>query len=169
MAVERLEAAGGVIIGRTGLHEFAFGFSSENPWFGPVRNPWNTDQSPGGSSGGSAAAVAAGITPLAIGTDTGGSGAGSGRTVRNLGPEGDARPDPPQWCLSAGRFLDTVGPLGSSVSDLTLAYRAMAGYDAERPVVGTGFRNATTTHHPGERVHASASPSPGSTTAPTEP
>ena len=72
-AVERLEAAGGVIIGRSGLHEFAFGFSSENPWFGPVRNPWNADESTGGSSGGSAAAVSAGIVPLAIGTDTGGS------------------------------------------------------------------------------------------------
>ena len=71
--VSRLEEAGAVVIGRTGLHEFAFGFSSENPHFGPVRNPWDPDTSPGGSSGGSAAAVAAGITPVAIGTDTGGS------------------------------------------------------------------------------------------------
>ena len=71
--VSRLEEAGAVIVGRTGLHEFAFGFSSENPHFGPVRNPWDTATSTGGSSGGSAAAVAAGITPVAIGTDTGGS------------------------------------------------------------------------------------------------
>ena len=71
--VERLEAAGAVVIGRTGLHEFAFGFSSENHWFGPVRNPWDTATSPGGSSGGSAVAVAAGLAGVAIGTDTGGS------------------------------------------------------------------------------------------------
>ena len=71
--VSRLEEAGAVVIGRTGLHEFAFGFSSENPHFGPVRNPWDPGTSPGGSSGGSAAAIAAGITPIAIGTDTGGS------------------------------------------------------------------------------------------------
>mgnify|MGYP000249420199 CR=1 FL=1 len=72
-AVTRLEAADAVMIGRTGLHEFAFGFSSENDWFGPVRNPWDPATSPGGSSGGSAAAVAAGCAPLAVGTDTGGS------------------------------------------------------------------------------------------------
>ncbi|NNJ47984.1 MAG: amidase, partial [Acidimicrobiia bacterium] len=71
--VERLEAAGAIVIGRTGLHEFAFGFSSENHWFGPVRNPWDPSTSPGGSSGGSAAAVAAGLSAVAIGTDTGGS------------------------------------------------------------------------------------------------
>ena len=71
--IKRLEAAGAVIMGRTGLHEFAFGFSSENPWHGAVLNPWNRSTSPGGSSGGSAAAVAAGIVPVALGTDTGGS------------------------------------------------------------------------------------------------
>ena len=71
-AIKRLEEAGAVIIGRTGLHEWAFGFSSENPHFGPVRNPWDPSTSTGGSSGGSGAAVAAGITPISIGTDTGG-------------------------------------------------------------------------------------------------
>ena len=59
--VQRLEAAGAVVVGRTGLHEFAYGFSSENPWFGPVRNPWDHTLSPGGSSGGSAAAVAGSV------------------------------------------------------------------------------------------------------------
>ena len=67
--VERIEAAGGVIVGRTGLHEFAFGFSSENAWWGPVRNPWDPRTSPGGSSGGSAAAVAARLTPVAVGME----------------------------------------------------------------------------------------------------
>ncbi|NIQ57718.1 MAG: hypothetical protein GWN85_30905, partial [Gemmatimonadetes bacterium] len=62
-----------MIVSRTGLHEFAYGFSSENDWFGPVRNPLDASLSPGGSSGGSAAAVGGGQVPVAIGTDTGGS------------------------------------------------------------------------------------------------
>ncbi|MGH8945669.1 MAG: amidase family protein, partial [Acidimicrobiia bacterium] len=72
-SIERMEQAGSVVIGRTGLHEWAFGFSSENPHWGPVRNPWDPQTSPGGSSGGSAVSIAAGITPIALGTDTGGS------------------------------------------------------------------------------------------------
>ena len=71
--VERLGNAGAVIIGRAGLHEFAYGFTSENPWFGPVRNPWDPATSTGGSSGGSGAAVAARLAMVSIGTDTGGS------------------------------------------------------------------------------------------------
>src|SRR3990170_7464533 len=71
--IRRLDQAGAVIIGRTGLHEFAFGFTSENDWFGPVRNPWDPRTSPGGSSGGSAVATAAGLASLALGTRTGGS------------------------------------------------------------------------------------------------
>jgi len=71
--VRQLNDAGSVMIGKTGLHEFAYGITSNNPHFGAVRNPWDTDRIPGGSSGGSAAAVAAGIVPLATGTDTGGS------------------------------------------------------------------------------------------------
>ncbi|MDQ3783275.1 MAG: amidase, partial [Actinomycetota bacterium] len=71
--IGRLRRFGAVPVGRTGLHEFAFGFSSENPWFGAVRNPWDRTISPGGSSGGSGAAVGAGWVPVALGTDTGGS------------------------------------------------------------------------------------------------
>ncbi len=127
-AVERLEAAGGVIIGRSGLHEFAFGFSSENPWFGPVRNPWNADESTGGSSGGSAAAVSAGIVPLAIGTDTGGSVRVPAALCGTWGLKVTHGRIPLSGVFPLAGSLDTVGPLGSSVSDLTLAYRAMAGY-----------------------------------------
>jgi aspartyl-tRNA(Asn)/glutamyl-tRNA(Gln) amidotransferase subunit A len=120
-----------VIVGRTGLHEFAFGFSSENPWFGPVRNPWDPNTSPGGSSGGSAVAVAAGITPLGIGTDTGGSvrvpaamcGAfGLKVTLGRVSTEG-------VFPLCA--TLDTVGPLTACTADLDLCYRVLAGLPTE--------------------------------------
>ena len=71
--VARLRAAGAVLLGKTGLHEWALGLSNNNEHFGPTRNPWDPTRIPGGSSGGSAAALAAGLTPLALGTDTGGS------------------------------------------------------------------------------------------------
>ena len=132
-AVRRLEEAGGVIVGRTGLHEFAFGFSSENVHFGAVRNPWDVDTSPGGSSGGSGAAVGAGITPIAIGTDTGGSVRVPAALCGCYGLKVTYGRIPLDGVFPLVASIDTVGPLANSIENIDLAYRAMSGDDAPEP------------------------------------
>ena len=131
--VRRLGAAGAVIIGRTGLHEFAFGFTSENHWFGAVRNPWDTETSPGGSSGGSAAAVAAGVVPVSIGTDTG----GSVRVPAALCGVFGLKVTHGRVSLSGvyplAPSLDTVGPLATTIDDLAATYLTIAGDDRTDP------------------------------------
>ena len=131
--VDRLEAAGAIIMGRTGLHEFAFGFSSENPWFGPVRNPWDTDLSPGGSSGGSAVAVAAGMSPAAIGTDTGGSVRVPAALCGIVGLKVTHGRIPLTGTFPLAGSLDTVGPLALTTGDTRLLYEAMKGFDRSDP------------------------------------
>ena len=131
--VDRLEAAGAVIIGRTGLHEFAFGFTSENEHFGPVRNPWDTDLSPGGSSGGSAAAVAAGIVPAAIGTDTGGSVRVPAALCGVVGLKVTHGRVPLTGVTPLAPSLDTVGPITRTVADAAAVYAAIAGDDPHDP------------------------------------
>ncbi len=125
--VRRLERAGAVIIGRTGLHEFAFGFSSENPWFGAIRNPWDPATSPGGSSGGSAATVAAGTVPIAIGTDTGGSVRVPAALCGVLGLKVTHGRVPLSGVFPLAASFDTVGPIARSVDDLAATYLAIAG------------------------------------------
>lgn len=125
--VKALEDAGAVIVGRTGLHEWAFGFSSENPHFGAVRNPWDVSTSAGGSSGGSGAAVAAGITPIAIGTDTGGSVRVPAALCGTFGLKVTHGRIPLDGVFPLVPSADTVGPLADSVANLELAYRAMSG------------------------------------------
>jgi aspartyl-tRNA(Asn)/glutamyl-tRNA(Gln) amidotransferase subunit A len=122
-----------VIIGRTGLHEFAFGFSSENHWFGPVRNPWDTNTSPGGSSGGSAVAVAAGLAAGAIGTDTGGSVRVPAALCGAVGLKVTHGRVPLSGVFPLAASLDTVGPLARTVDDVAALYPVMAGHDPEDP------------------------------------
>jgi 1-carboxybiuret hydrolase len=131
--VRRLEDAGAVVVMRTNLHEFAYGFSSENHWFGPVRNPLDPTLSPGGSSGGSAAAVAAGQVPIAIGTDTGGSVRVPAALCGVLGLKVTHGRIPLAGVFPLAPSLDTVGPIAGTADDLALAYRMMAGHDPADP------------------------------------
>lgn len=131
--VQRLEEAGAVIIGRTNLHEFAFGFDSENEHWGPVRNPWDLNHSAGGSSGGSGAAVAAGVTPIAIGTDTGGSVRVPAALCGVFGLKVTYGSIPLDGVFPLVPDLDTVGPLADSMDGLATAYRVMSGDDRPEP------------------------------------
>lgn len=125
-SVRRLEEAGAVIIGHTNLHEWAFGFNSENEHWGPVRNPWDPATSAGGSSGGSGAAVAAGITPIAIGTDTGGSVRVPAALCGTFGLKVTYGKIPMQGVFPLVPSVDTVGPLADSMENIARAYRVMA-------------------------------------------
>ena len=128
--VEQLNAAGAVILGKTNMDEFAMGSSSETGFRGPVRNPWDRNRVAGGSSGGSAAAVAARIAPLAIGTDTGGSirqpAAFSG--ISGLKPTYGVVSR--YGMIAYASSLDQGGPLAKSAEDLALLLNVMAGFDA---------------------------------------
>jgi aspartyl-tRNA(Asn)/glutamyl-tRNA(Gln) amidotransferase subunit A len=131
--ISRLEAADAVLIGRTGLHEWAFGFSSENHFFGPVRNPWDRTLSPGGSSGGSAAAVAAGLSAAALGTDTGGSVRVPAALCGVAGLKVTHGRVPLAGVTPLAESVDTVGPIARSVADLAAVYSVIAGDDPADP------------------------------------
>jgi aspartyl-tRNA(Asn)/glutamyl-tRNA(Gln) amidotransferase subunit A len=135
-AVDRLEGEGAVIVARTGLHEFAYGFSSENDWFGPVRNPWDPATSPGGSSGGSAVAVAAGLVDGAVGTDTGGSIRVPAAMTGVFGLKVTHGRIPTNGVFPLAPSLDTVGPLARDMATLALLYGAMAATETG-PLPGT--------------------------------
>jgi Asp-tRNA(Asn)/Glu-tRNA(Gln) amidotransferase A subunit family amidase len=131
--VRRLEDAGAVIIGRANLHEFAFGFNSENDHWGTVRNPWDLETSAGGSSGGSGAAVAAGITPIAIGTDTGGSVRVPAALCGTYGLKVTYGKISLDGVFPLVPSVDTVGPLADSIENTAVAYRVMSGDESPEP------------------------------------
>jgi len=144
-SITHLRQAGAVVVGKTNLHEFAFGTTSEDSAFGPVRNPHDPSRSPGGSSGGSAASIVAGMALASVGTDTGGSiriPAAACGTVGLKPSHGEVSID---GVVPMSRTFDHVGPLAQTVADACLVYHALLGDSgaiAPAPMPVSGLRLA---------------------------
>jgi aspartyl-tRNA(Asn)/glutamyl-tRNA(Gln) amidotransferase subunit A len=144
---EKLTAGGAVLLGKLNMHELAYGITSANPHFGAVRNPWNPQHSPGGSSGGSGAAVATNMVFMAMGSDTGGSIRIPASFCGTVGLKPTYGRVSRFGVLPLGFSLDHVGPLTRTVRDAALALNAIAGHD---PLDPTSSRRPVVDYVPGE-------------------
>lgn len=130
-AVEKLQEAGAVIIGKTNMDEFAMGSTTETSAYGVTKNPWNTEHVPGGSSGGSCAAVAAGEVPMALGSDTGGSIRQPSSFCGVTGMKPTYGTVSRYGLIAYGSSLDQIGPVAKDVTDCAALLQTVASYDAK--------------------------------------
>jgi aspartyl-tRNA(Asn)/glutamyl-tRNA(Gln) amidotransferase subunit A len=134
-AVAKLEAAGAVVLGKANQAEFAWGVTSQNPHWGDVKNPRRPTRTPGGSSGGNAAALAAGLCTLGLGTDTGGSIRIPSACCDTVGFKTSRGKIDSNGCFRLAPSFDTIGPMARSVADCALAYSVLTGEPVPEPQV----------------------------------
>ena len=157
--VARLAGAGMVTLGKTNMDEFAMGSSNENSYFGPVQNPWDAARIPGGSSGGSAAAVAARLAPVATGTDTGGSIRQPAALTGITGIKPTYGRVSRFGMIAFASSLDQAGPMAHSAEDCALMLNAMAGHDA-RDSTSLPREDEDFTRHLGQRLDGASAAKP---------
>ncbi len=132
-SVRRLQRAGAIVVGKANLHEFAWGLTSRNAHWGAVVNPRDPRRTPGGSSGGNAAAIAAGLVPIGLGTDTAGSLRIPAACCAVVGFKPANRTVPSDGVFPLARTLDCVGPMAASVDDCVLVHSVLAGVVVDEP------------------------------------